>query len=297
VSPKAHLGTRAALVERERSSILGRMRRGTIAPLAIAAAIALTAAGCTESKGTTAATPAVTATCAGPDYCPPASWDTARASTPLAQIPAFSEPLNVVISARSTVSLGAIQAAMDKWYTVSTATTVTLSGIHLKCISSEQADVTGAGYGPQHVAWRLGGCVQGNGLSLTGDEDHARIWNQPFKGSKFGAWFIAVSYETLCLERNGTLVPASTSGADESYAALHPADAYHCVDGGPGSIHARHPDGYEDGAATFAADVAAAAKAKGWHYSQRTVTVSRGDTAGEGGVPFNGDVYVLTITA
>jgi hypothetical protein len=106
------------------------MRRGastTLAAVIIAAAVALTAAGCTESDGTTAATPAVTPTCAGPDYCPPASWDTARASTPLAQIPAFSEPLNVVISARSTVSLGAIQAALDKWDTVSTATTVTTS--------------------------------------------------------------------------------------------------------------------------------------------------------------------------
>ena len=268
-----------------------------LAAAAIAAVVARTAAVCTESDGTTAATPAVTPTCAGPDYCPPASWDTAKASTPLAQIPAFSEPLNVVISARSTVSLGAIQAATDKWDTVSTATTVTTSGIHLKCISSEQADVTGAGYVPQHVAWRLGGCVDGNALSLTGDEDHARIWNQPFRGSKYGAWFIAVSYETLCLDRNGKLEPASTSGADESYAALHPSDAYHCVDGGPGSIHAKHPDGYEDGAATFVAAIAAAAKAKGWHYSQQTVTVTRTANAGEGGVPFNGDVYVLTVTA
>jgi hypothetical protein len=276
------------------------VRRGVtrgLAAVGIASVIALTAAGCTESDGTTAATPAVTPACASTDYCPPASWDTARASTPLAQIPAFSEPLNVVISARSTVSLGAIQAAMDKWDTVSTATTVTTSGIHLKCISSEQADVTGAGYVPQHVAWRLGGCVDGNALSLTGDEDHARIWNQPFKGSKFGAWFIAVSYETLCLDRNGTLTPASTSAADETYAAVHPGDAYHCVDGGPGSIHARHPDGYDDGAATFVAAVAAAARAKGWHYRQRTVTVTRTATAGEGGVPFNGDVYVLTVTA
>jgi len=272
------------------------MRRGTFASLMIVAVVALGAGGCTESDGTTAPTPSVTPSCASPDYCPPASWDTAKASTPLAQIPAFSEPLNVVISARSTVSLAAIQQAMGKWLTVSTATTVTTSGIHLKCISSEQADVTGAGYVPQHVAWRLGGCVQGNALSLTGDEDHARIWNQPFKGSKYGAWFIAASYETLCLDRNGKLEPASSSAADESYAALHPADAYHCVDGGPGSIHAKHPDGYADGAATFVAAIAAGAKAKGWHYSQRIVTVTRHDSAGEGGVPFNGDVDVLTIT-
>jgi hypothetical protein len=272
-------------------------RFAPLAAAAITAVIALAAAGCTEADGTTAATPSVTPSCASPDYCPPASWDTAKASTPLAQIPAFSEPLNVVISARSTVSLGAIQQAMGKWDTVSTATTVSPSGIHLKCISSEQADVTGAGYVPQHVAWRLGGCVKGNALSLTGDEDHARIWNQPFKGSKDGAWFIAVSYETLCLDRNGTLIPASTNGADETYAALHPSDAYHCVDGGPGSIRARHPNGYENGAATFAAAIASAAKAKGWHYSRRTVTVTRTAHAGEGGVPFNDDVDVLTVTA
>ncbi len=267
------------------------------AAVVTAAAIALTVGGCTESNGTTAAKPAVTPTCAGPDYCPPFSWDTAKASTPLAQIPPFAEPLNVVISARSTVPLAAIQQAMGNWDTVSTATTVTLSGIHLKCISSERANVTGAGYVPQHVAWRLGGCVKGNGLSLTGDEDHARIWNQPLTGSKYGAWFIAVSYETLCLDRNGTLVPASTNGDDEAYAALHPGKAYHCVDGGPGSIHAMHPDGYSGGAATFVAAVAAAARAKGWHYSQRMVTVTRSASAGEGGVPFNGDVYVLTVTA
>jgi len=44
-------------------------------------------------------------------------------------------------------------------------------------------------------------------------------------------------------------------------------------------------------------DAAAAARAKGWHYRQRTVTVTRTASAGEGGVPFNGDVYVLTVTA
>ena len=62
------------------------MRPGATTRLAGAAiaVVALTAAGCTESDGTTAATPAVTAACGGPDYCPPASWDTAKASTPLA---------------------------------------------------------------------------------------------------------------------------------------------------------------------------------------------------------------------
>src|ERR1700678_1579027 len=129
------------------------------------------------------------------DYCGPADWDTARASTPLTQIAPFVEPLNVVISARSTVSLTDIQQALGQWKTVSTATTVNTAGIHLKCISSEMADVTGNDYVPQHVAWRLGGCLEGNDLSLSGNEDHVRIWNQPVPGSKYGAWFIAASYE------------------------------------------------------------------------------------------------------
>jgi hypothetical protein len=273
-------------------------RLPTFAPLraavavAAAACTAFAAVGCTQSVTTPAAPPSATS-CASPDYCAPASWDTQQASTPLAQIPAFVEPLNLVISARSTVSLAAIQSAMGDWRTVSTATSVTLSGIHLKCISSEEANVAGGGYVAQNQAWRLGGCIGGNDLSLSGNEDHARIWNQPVKGSKYGAWFIAASYETMCLVINGKLETAKT---DESYAALHPGKAYHCVDGGPGSLHAQHPDGYSDGAVTFAAAIASAARAKGWHLRQQIISVSRSANAGEGGVPFNGDVYVLTIT-
>ena len=227
------------------------------------------------------------------DYCDPADWDTARATTPLSQIPPFVEPLNVVISARSTASLTDIQQALGQWKTVSTATTVNITGIHLKCISSEQADVAGGGYVPQNVAWRLGGCVDGNDLSLAGNEDHARIWNQPVPGSQYGAWFIAASYETLCLVKNGVLQTAST---DKLYAALHPSAAYHCVDGGPGSIRTAHPDGYNDAAADFAAAVVAAARSRGWHVSQRTVTVPRGASAGEGRVPFGPTADVVTVT-
>ena len=228
------------------------------------------------------------------DYCAPTSWDTARAATPLAQIPPFVEPLNVVISARSTVPLADIQQALGQWKTVSTATTVSVAGIRLKCISSEAADVKGGGYVPQHVAWRLGGCVGGNELSLSGNEDHARIWNQPVPGSRYGAWFIAASYETMCLVRNGVLRTAST---DKLYAALHPGAAYHCVDGGPGSVHTAHPDGYNDAAADLTAAILAAAKSHGWQVSQRTVTVPRGASAGEGGVPFSPTAYVLTVTS
>ena len=249
-----------------------------------------------SSTGPASTGPASTGTAAGcnADYCEPADWDTARAATPLTQIPPFAEPLNVVISGRSTVTLAAIQQALGDWKTVSTATDVSVAGIHLKCISSESADVTGNGYRPQYAAWRLGGCLGGNELSLSGNEDHVRIWNQPVPGSRYGAWFVAASYETMCLVRDGRL---QTADASKGYAVLHPGSAYHCVDGGPGSTATAHPDGYDDAATAFSAAVAAAAKGHGWRVSERTVTVARGARAGEGGVPFSAAVYVVTVTA
>ena len=278
------------------SGIHTRIRRHSVIAAAACAAAALTLAGC-HSNGTSSATAAVQASAAGGctgDYCAPGSWDTSVATTPLPQIPSFSEPLNVVISAKSTVSLAQLQQALGNWKTVSTATTVSVTGIHIRCISSEMADVTGSAYVPQHVAWRLGGCVGGNDLSLSGDEDHVRIWNQPVPGSQYGAWFIAASYETMCLVKNGQLV---TAKSDQSYAALHPSAAYHCVDGGPGSITAKHSDGYNDAAQDFSAAIVAAAKAKGWQSSERTVQVKRPAAAGEGGVPFSSTAIVLTLTA
>jgi hypothetical protein len=285
-----------------------RRRRTRVIPLAVAAWVAAVAAlgGC-KSTASTASTPGTasasssapargsagaTAGC-NTDYCDPLDWATAEASTPLKQIPPFVEPLNLVISARSTVSLADIEQALGKWKTVSTETDVSLAGIHLKCISSEQADVAGRRYVPQSFAWRLGGCVDGNELSLSGDEDHVRIWNQPVPGSKAGAWFMAASYETMCLVRNGRL---QTASANKVYAALHSSDVYHCVDGGPGSFHTAHPDGYDDAATDLSAAIVAAAKAHGWKASQRTVTVKRRASSGEGGVPFNDTVYVLTVT-
>jgi hypothetical protein len=274
-----------------------------LAAVAVMVSAVLALGGCKGSVTTAAspaspsspaspASPGSTAGCAA-DYCTPPDWDTARASTPLAQIPPFVEPLNVIISARSTVPLADIQQALVNWRTVSTATTVSVLGIHIKCISSEQADVTGGGYQPQHVAWRLGGCVDGNKLSLSGDEDHVRIWNQPVPGSKYGAWFIAASYETMCVDRDGTLQPASEHAA---FAALHAGSAYHCVDGGPGSFHAKHPDGYNDAATDFSAAIASAARGHGWQVTTRTVSVPRGASAGEGSVPFGSTVYVVTVT-
>jgi hypothetical protein len=276
-----------------RPTAIPRLARYASLRAAVAiAVVAFAAVGCSSDQTTPTAAPSASS-CAGPAYCAPVSWDTKLASTPLPQIPSFVEPINVVISARSTVSLANIQQAMGDWLTVSTKTTVSLTGIHIMCISSEEADVAGHGYVPQNQAWRLGGCVVGNTLSLAGDEDHARIWNQPVKGSEDGAWFVAASYETLCLAKDGKL---ETASKDAAYAALHPSQAYHCVDGGPGSFDTKHPDGYSSGVATFVAAIASAAKAKGWHFSQQVSTVTRDADAGEGGVPFNRDVSVITVT-
>jgi hypothetical protein len=255
-----------------------------------------TAAGPTSASSPTATQSAPAAGTCTPDYCGPADWDTAPASTPLAAIRPFVEPLNVIISARSTVSLADVQQALGDWKTVSTSSSASVAGIRVKCISGEEADVSGAGYVPQTVAWRLGGCLRGNELSLSGDEDHVRIWHQAVPGAALGAWLIAASYETMCIAPHGALEPATD---DKVYAALHPSGAYHCVDGGPGSLTARHPSGYDDGAQAFVAAIVAAAKGKGWTLTEHVVSrpIASGTGTGEGGVPFSGTVYLLTITA
>jgi len=299
------------LIHTFRMSFPARLRLALIAvaiPLVIAScskATSATSPAPTVPPGTPATTaPATTAPATASatasagscpaDYCVPPDWDTAKAATPLAQIPPFSEPLNVVISARSTVSLAGIQQALGNWKTVTTTSTVSVAGIHLKCISAERANVTGSGYEVMRQAWRLGGCLHGNELSLSGNEDHVRFWNQPVAGRGHGAWFGAASYETMCIVKDGQLTTAS---AHKTWTALHPGAAYHCVDGGPGTFHATHPDGYDNAARDFAAAIAAAGKAKGWQVTQRVVSVARTARAGEGGVPFSDAVYIVTVIA
>jgi len=260
----------------------------------------LTAAGASSGSpppvATTIANPASGAGTCTPGYCTPASWDTAIATTPLAAIRPFLEPLNVIISARSTVSLTELQAALGDWKTVSASSSVSVAGIHVKCISSEEADVSGTGYTPQAIAWRLGGCLDGNVRSLSGTEDHLRLWHQAVPGSPRGAWIATASIETMCIAPHGTLEPAVD---DKPYAVLHSGAAYHCVDGGPGSITSRYADGYNDGAQVFVAAVGAAARANGWTLAEQVITrqVTAPAGSGEGGVPFSGAVYVLTLTA
>jgi hypothetical protein len=258
------------------------------------------AAGASASPGTpattatTVANPAPGAGTCNAGYCTPASWDTAIATTPLAAIHPFLEPLNVIISARSTVSLTDLQAALGDWKTVSTSSSVSVGGIHIKCISPEEADVSGTSYVSQAMAWRLGGCLGGNVRSLSGTEDHLRIWHQAVPGSAHGAWIATASIETMCIAPHGTLEPAAD---DKPYAIVHSGGAYHCVDGGPGSITSLYPDGYNDGAQLFVSAVTAAAKAKGWTLAEQVITrqVTASADSGEGGVPFSGAVYVLTL--
>jgi hypothetical protein len=253
-------------------------------------------AGAASTSPPSVATQSAPAAACTADYCKPADWDTAPASTPLAAIRPFVEPLNVIISARSTVSLADVQQALGDWKAVSTASSASVAGIRVKCISAENANVSGAGYVPQAAAWRLGGCLHGNELSLSGDEDHVRIWHQAVPGAAPGAWLVAASYETMCIAPHGTLEPAVD---DKAYAVLHPGGAYHCVDGGPGSLTTRHPSGYDDGAQAFVAAIAAAAKGKGWTLTEQVVSrpIASGSGTGEGGVPFSGTVYLLTITS
>jgi hypothetical protein len=276
-------------------------RRGLAAVLA-AIPIALTS--CSTSALTSAQVPPpVTVPASSPagapgtctaGYCVPADWDTARASTPLPQVPPFSEPLNVIVSARSTVTLAQVQQALGgNWKSVSTATEVSVAGIHIKCISVEKANVDGKSYAPEEQSWRLGGCLKGNELSLSGNELHVRWWNQAVPGSSRGAWFAAASYETMCVDRDGRLQPAS---ANKAWTILHPGAAYHCVDGGQGTFTAMHPNGYDDAATDFAGALDAAAAARGWKVTGQLVTrPAEGINLGEGKIPFSTKVYVITI--
>lgn len=249
------------------------------------------------SAATEPTTPTVAraASCSA-DYCALADWDTDKASTPLPELKPFVEPLNVVISARSDVSLTDIFLALDDWDLVSSGSESDTHGVEVKCISPEKANVAGHGFVTQAQAWRLDGCFGGNIQSLDGNENHVRIWNQPVDGSKYGAWFISASYETMCVNDDGTLKPV----ADElKYSIKHPGQVYHCIDGGPGTYHTKHPNGYEDGAKDFASAIVAAARIQGWSVKEQTITrrVAAHANVGMDGVTFNGKVYLLTVTS
>jgi hypothetical protein len=251
-------------------------------------------------NGVWKATPAsqcdINGTCPPPKctkpYEQPASWDTERVASPVPGIAGYIEPINVIISACSTVPLSDIEAALGNWSTVSDATSVTFHSFHFKCISPEKADVAGRGYVTQDAAWRLKGCVGGNVLSVTGLENHVRIWNQPSKeGDSFGAWFITASYETACVSIGGKLYSFFDKGSHIT-SDMH---FFHCVDGGAGTLHT---NGYDRGAQDLTDAVAAAAHAWNWNVSVHAITrpISDGQDVGEDGAKFDSTVYVLTVT-
>jgi virginiamycin B lyase len=174
------------------------------------------------------------------DYEKPGSWNTATVKSTIPGLADYIEPINVIISACSTISLSNIQAELGDWASVYPAV-FDQDGVHFECISPESANVASHGYVTQQRSWRLVNiplaplpsdlkiCYYANKLSFTGDENHARIWNQPVPGSQYGAWFITASYETACASVNGRLEPFQAP--DGSY-QLH-GDHWHCVDGGP----------------------------------------------------------------
>lgn len=208
------------------------------------------------------------------DYCVPANWNTLA----VGGLTPGVEPLNVIISARSTVPLGKILTALNNWSEVSTGSPP--SG----CLSPEEANVTGSN-AIQEQSWRLDGCLGGNGLSLFGMENHARLWHQSVPGSEFVAWFISASYETTCVSLHGKLKPLRSLNG-----TLPIGNPWHCIDGGPGSYF---KNGYDHGATNFATSLVQAAHKNGWYAVTRTDTRPAG--IGEDGVRFNNAVYVITI--
>jgi hypothetical protein len=210
-----------------------------------------------------------------PDYCIPQDWDAHTVSS--SPVPGV-EPLNVIISANSTVPLADVLGALRGWDQVATGTPETRPR---GCLSEERANVSGSGgMVPQAQSWRLAGCYTGGGaLAALGLENHIRIWNQPVPGSAAGsAWFITASFEYVCRSP----VP------DRFW--------WHCI----------NHDGYNDGAAALVRGIELVGYSHNW-----TVTVRRDwRNAGTGGtgansgtgtglnnVPYSGHAWVVTVTS
>jgi hypothetical protein len=222
-------------------------------------------------------------------YNVPSSWTTQEVNGLTPGV----DPLNVVISSCSNVSLDDIQKGMSGWDSASL------------CVSPEQANVTGT-FAVQQQSWRLDGC-QGGGWNLarSGTENHARLWNQPIAGSQYGAWFISASYETACvINARDTMVPVSDTNLNEAQFLVRSALGlgWHCIDGSQGSIGA---DGYNRAAQDFVAAIQAAKVSQKWDVSVLTIQtpagpgeghVTPGGSAAENAIAqFNGTVYVVTV--
>jgi sugar lactone lactonase YvrE len=224
------------------------------------------------------------------DYCVPRDWN----AHPGKDLPAVvqndkllnrDEPLNVIFSAASDVKIDGILSALADsggvpWRTVGRGT------FPPACMSVESADVNGAGRIPQEHSWRVGGCIEGNLLSRSGDENHARLWAQRVPSSGKQAWFATVSLETACLVLKDELHIAYGDWRG------HLGRPWHCVNGGPGSIRGKK-NGYDMGARDLVNHVCAAAERRGWYASFRKDPRRAG--VGQNGVRYSGSVYVLRV--
>lgn len=256
-------------------SIIGIAHAATSAPLSCISQITSGSTFAARQASTVVSRGSCSSQCT-PDYCQPADWNTRYTHSLTSGV----EPLNVIISARSTVPLNSIQKALHEWRQVPTGT---LKTSPKGCLSQEEANVNG-GYMKQQESWRLGNCDSGNIRSFLGKEDHARLWRQPVPGSKSGAWFMAASYETACINTTAGLEPLKHAPHK------HLSSAWHCIDGGKGSYGA---NGYDYGAMTLANDLVQAAQKKGWPAVVRTSPRPAG--IGEDGVRFGSTVYVVTV--
>lgn len=198
--------------------------------------------------------------------------------------PAGSDPLNVVISGNSTVSMTDLMNALGKvqeiatvststgpptrtiqasWQSVNIGTTVTGFMFSGQCISAMDADVTptsaqGTTAVPQQISERVGGCLTAaNAVNVA----HLRAYQQ--KAS--GAWFITVSTEKVCYP-NGK--------------------PWHCV------------ISYDQAANQLVTDIADAAGQQHWGMTTSAWQGAGGPTAGIGSnnVPYSGNVSVITLT-
>ena len=217
-----------------------------------------------------------------PDYCVPLDW---RAyAEPGSKTPGH-EPLNVIIRARSTVSLDDIRSALD-WHRYFGC---------WKTVSAEKADVTvtGVRYVPQEEAWRRGGCIKGFSFgSFDGNEDHIRFWSQPIPGTLTETWFATASFETACFVLSEKKhVPFNDEPI--TFWRDHWGEKWHCVDGDTaGGSYGK--DGYDRRAKQFVDDLRAKAAANRWHV---TVRKDRGEPGtGLDGVKYPDTVYVVTVT-
>jgi hypothetical protein len=189
----------------------------------------------------------------------------------------------VIISAQSTVSLAQLQTALGALYPKRPLRD--WSAVGTSCLSIETANASALPGGMavgQQESWRLGGCSGGNYLAVFGLENHVRIWSQSVPGLTSPAYFLTASVEQTCL-------------------LSRPPFLWHCI----------VPDGYDEGAAKFVADVQAAGAEQGWSVAVRVdqrAAGSGGSGAGAGagvglrdarrdGVAFSSDVYVVTVTS